>query len=448
MTPWTQLPSHRAWLDAESRRLLAFGLGAALPGGGAAYLDDDGVPDPAHGVQTWITCRTVHVHSLGALLGIPGCGPAADAALAGLTGPLRDPEHGGWYGALDADGRPHTGAGKSCYDHAFVMLAASSAALAGRPGGTELLAEATRVYVERFWDDDAGRPVDTWDVTFTHCDDYRGLNATMHSVEAMLAVADAVDALAAKPATTAVGHRAGQRDGAGHHTADPATSAVAGLLDHGDGAVWRERAARAVAFVADLAESHDGRLPEHFGRDWTPDLGLNRDRPDDKFKPYGATPGHGLEWARLILHLEAATGPDEGLVRTATALFDRAVEDAWAADGADGFVYTTDWDGVPVVRTRMHWVLAEAIGTAAALHARTGEDRFAEWYARWWDYAERYLIDRRRGSWHHELDEDNRPSAKVWPGKPDLYHAFQVTLIPRLPLAPTLAAALASGGSA
>ncbi|RPF22747.1 AGE family epimerase/isomerase [Myceligenerans xiligouense] len=418
MTPWTELPSHRAWLDAECRRLLSFGLTSGLPGGGAAYLDDDGLADPAHGLQTWITCRMVHVYSLGTLLGIPGCGPVADTALAGLTGPLRDLRHGGWYHARAADGSADADAGKSCYDHAFVMLAASSAALAGRPGGTELLAEATRVYVEKFWDDDAGLPVDTWDLAFTNRDDYRGLNATMHSVEAMLAVADAVDALTAGSATSTAWQ--------------------------GGGATWRERAARAVAFVADLAERHAGRLPEHFGPDWTPDLGLNRDQPDDRFKPYGATPGHGLEWARLILHLEAATGPDAGLVRTATTLFDRAVADAWAADGADGFVYTTDWDGEPVVRTRMHWVLAEGIGAAAALHARTGDERFAGWYARWWDYAERYLVDRRRGSWHHELDPDNRPAAKVWPGKPDLYHAFQATLIPRLPLAPSPAAALAA----
>jgi hypothetical protein len=30
----------------------------------------------------------------------------------------------------------------------------------------------------------------------------------------------------------------------------------------------------------------------------------------------------------------------------------------------------------------------------------------------------------------------------VWPGKPDLYHAVQATLIPRLPLAPSMATAL------
>ena len=63
----------------------------------------------------------------------------------------------------------------------------------------------------------------------------------------------------------------------------------------------------------------------------------------------------------------------------------------------------------------------------------------------WWAYAERYLIDRVRGSWHHQLDPDNRPIGTVWPGKPDLYHAVQATLLPRLPLALSLAAALAAG---
>ena len=414
---WLTAPTHRVWLDAECRRLLAFGTRAGLPAGGAAYLDDAGEPDPAQGVQTWVTARTAHVYCLGVLLGVPGSAPVADAALAGLTGRLRDAEHGGWFHALDADGAPDAASGKSCYDHAFVLLAASSAALAGRPGGTTLLAEAADVYLRYFWDESVGRPVDTWDVAFARADDYRGLNATMHSVEALLSVADAVEALEG-PEATAIG---------------------------GGAAAWRERAARAARFVVELADAHGDRLPEHFGPDWTPDLELNRDRPGDPFKPYGATPGHGLEWARLLLHVEAATGDDEALAAAAVRLFDRAVADGWAVDGADGFVYTTDWDGTPVERQRMHWVVAEAIGTAAALHRRTGQRRFADRYAAWWDYAERYLIDRAAGSWHHELDPANLPAATVWPGKPDLYHAVQTTLVPRLPLAPMLARALREG---
>jgi mannose/cellobiose epimerase-like protein (N-acyl-D-glucosamine 2-epimerase family) len=65
-----------------------------------------------------------------------------------------------------------------------------------------------------------------------------------------------------------------------------------------------------------------------------------------------------------------------------------------------------------------------------------GED---ESQARWWDLAERAFVDRERGSWHHELDPDNRPASRIWPGKPDVYHAYQATLLPRLPLSPSLA---------
>jgi sulfoquinovose isomerase len=94
----------------------------------------------------------------------------------------------------------------------------------------------------------------------------------------------------------------------------------------------------------------------------------------------------------------------------------------------------------------MHWVVAEAIAAAAALHRRTGEEGYARHYAEWWAYAREHLLDRGRGSWHHELDASNRPQASVWPGKPDLYHAVQATLLPRMPLAPGLARAVALSG--
>ena len=113
-------------------------------------------------------------------------------------------------------------------------------------------------------------------------------------------------------------------------------------------------------------------------------------------------------------------------------------------DGADGFVYTVDWSGQPVVRERMHWVAAEATATAAALHQATGEASYADWYATWWEHIDACFRDPEHGSWHHELSPGLEPSSQTWQGKPDTYHAFQATLIPRLPLSPTLAKALAS----
>ena len=73
--------------------------------------------------------------------------------------------------------------GKICYAHAFVILAASSALLAGRPGAKELLDEALATYDKHFWNDEIGLAVDTWNTEFTELDPYRGLNANMHTTE-------------------------------------------------------------------------------------------------------------------------------------------------------------------------------------------------------------------------------------------------------------------------
>ena len=399
MTPWSELSSHRHWLARHFEELLAFGRRTPYPGGGAAWLGTAGEPWLDRGLQTWITARTTHLYSLGALAGIPGSRPIAEAALAGLTGPLRDPVHGGWFTQVDADGA--TPDEKAAYSHAFVVLAASSASVAGLDGAADLLSEALAVFEQRFWDEAAGLAVDTWDRSFSTLDPYRGINANMHTVEAFLAASDVT----------------GDR-------------------------IWLERAARIAGFAASSAAGNSWRLPEHFDSSWTPQLEFNADRPDDKFKPYGATVGHGLEWARLLLHVEAAGATGTDWPTAAAALYERAFADGWAADGSEGFVYTTDWEGAAMVRDRMHWVVAEAIGAAAALHRRTGEPRYAADYARCWDYAERHLFDHENGSWHHQLDAANVPADTVWPGKADLYHAAQATLLPRLPLAPTLATAL------
>ena len=397
--------SEAAWLQAEAERLLRFGLDARHPAGGFAWLRDDGTPDLDRDVELWITCRMTHVYALGHLLGFPGAADLVDHGLAALQGRLHDHEHGGWFAAVGADGP--TSATKGAYEHAFVVLAASSAQVAGRPGAEALLASALEVQERHFWDEDDGAVVDVYfDPAFAELEAYRGANANMHTVEAYLAAADVT----------------GDRR-------------------------WLERADRIVhRFVHGAAGGHGWRLPEHFDPQWRPLLDYHRDQPEHPFRPYGATVGHAFEWARLALHLEAALGDASSqLCADAEAFFARAVADGWNVDGAPGFVYTTDWDGTPVVRHRLHWVINEATNAAAVLHLATGEDTYADWYRTWWDEAEQYFIDRDAGSWRHELDADNRPAASVWSGKPDLYHALQAVLVPRLPLTPSLATAVAAG---
>ena len=399
-------PGHVRRLAVETDRLLEFGA-AARTMDGFGWLDDAGRLDVTRPTELWITCRMTHVHALGALLGRPGCAELADHGIAALAGAFGDPEHGGWFTSVDRDGPVDTA--KGAYPHAFVILAAASAAAAGRPGAAELLDAALDVSLRHFWDDDAGMVVESWDRTFSAAEPYRGGNAAMHTVEAYLAAADA----------------------------------------SGDRA-WLDRAIRTTERVLELARGNHWRIPEHFDTELRPLWEYNADAPADPFRPYGATIGHSLEWSRLALNASAALlargdAPPDRMLADATALFDAAVRDGWHVDGAPGFVYTVDWEGNPVVRRRLHWVLCEALAAAATLFHVTGEERFDEAYRRWWEYAEAHLIDHNGGSWWHELTPTHAVSRTVWSGKPDVYHALQAALIPRLPPAPSLASALAQG---
>ncbi|HEX8303355.1 MAG TPA: AGE family epimerase/isomerase [Jatrophihabitans sp.] len=404
--PWAALPSHRTWLAAECDRLLDFAAGSAHPDGGFAWLDDNGLALLDKPIQTYITCRMTHVFALGQLLGRPGMGPLADHGVTALLGRLRDAEHGGWFTAVGPDGAPVEGP-KRAYEHAFVVLAASSAVAAGRDGAAQLLTDALAVIEERFWIEEDGLLADEWDSEWRTLDPYRGVNANMHAVEAFLAAAD-----------------------------------VTGL------SIWRERALRMVERVVHgFARSNSWSLPEHFDTSWQALPAYNTEDRSHQFRPYGVTIGHLMEWARLALHLRAALGPaaPEWLLPDAESLFRAGVRLGWAVDGAAGFVYTVDWDGAPVVRNRLHWVLAEAIAAAAALGRVTGDPEYERWYRLWWDHAAALFLDPVGGSWRHELDFQNRPAATVWSGKPDVYHALQTTIVPLLPLAPTFATALARG---
>ncbi|UFU03348.1 AGE family epimerase/isomerase [Ruania suaedae] len=404
---WLINPAHTRWLESETDALLDFASGSMVQEG-FAYLSNEGDPVPAQGSPLWLTCRMIHCFALGALLGRPGSATMVDHGLRALSAHFRDEVHGGWYAQVGHDGPMDET--KAAYAHAFVILAGASAASAARPGGKELLEEALTVSLQRFWREDEGMVVESYDRSFTELEDYRGVNANMHTVEAYLAAADVT----------------------------------------GDDA-WLERATRITRRVVnDFARAQSWRIPEHFDSAWRPLLDYNMDSPSDPFRPAGATIGHWFEWSRLTLHVRAAwasrgVSAEDWMLEGAQALFDLGVTEGWDVDGADGFVYTVDWDGKPLVRERMHWVVTEALAAAAALYRVTGDANLAAWYQLWWEYAAVHLIDTELGSWVHELAPDNGLSTTVWEGKPDVYHAVQATLIPRLPLTPVLAPALAQG---
>ena len=99
-----------------------------------------------------------------------------------------------------------------------------------------------------------------------------------------------------------------------------------------------------------------------------------------------------------------------------------------------------------MVRARLHWVVCVAVAAAAAWRTEPGAPGSVEaldgQHATWWGYAREHLVDVDRGGWAHELSPQNRPAAGTWSGKPDVYHAYQATIIALLPPARSLAGAL------
>lgn len=395
----------QAAMSDEALRLLDFGAQSRTEHG-FGWLSDEGTVDDAQGVQLWITGRMTHCFSLAALMGLSQYAPLATHGIAALrSGALRAESDGGWYSRVEMDGSVAPGL-RTSYDHAFVVLAASSARLAGVEQADELLREAIESFERLWWDEAAGMVVDARDPQTLEVDPYRGVNANMHWVEALLG------------AWGATGER-----------------------EH------LERASRIAARVASMFTDHAFRLPEHFNEAWEPLLDYNRDIPADKFRPFGSTPGHWLEWARLFAQLayacdEAGVARDERLDAIPPFMYRLALLEGWGVDGQPGFVYTTDFEGHPVVAQRMHWVLCEAIATAQTLKLMTGDASYGHDVALFWEYARRYLIEA-PGQWRHELDALNAPAQGTWAGKPDIYHAFQTMIIGTLPLSASFAAGLA-----
>lgn len=376
----------RRFFDEEARRLLRFGSRSRVPGG-FGWLADDGSVDSSRGIHLWITGRMTHCFALGRLIGACGDpdnvgGPdlAAHGVVALLDGPLRDREAGAWRSQVALEGAPAAGPLVS-YDHSFVVLAAASALLARVPRADELLEAGLEAFERLWWDEDAGMVVDSRAPGTMAVDPYRGANANMHTVEALLG-------------------------------AYAATGDVLHL----------ERALRITSRISEQFEKHDFRLPEHYDESWSPLLDYNRDVPADAFRPFGSTIGHWLEWSRLMVEVRTACAA-RGLACPARLdvipqhMYRKALLEGWGPDGEPGFVYTVDFDGRPVVAQRMYWVLCEAIGAAETLRESTGDtsydldvDAFASW-------ARTYLIER-PGEWREELDSKNRPASGTCPASP------------------------------
>ena len=389
----TQRPAHRLWLLQQAGHLFDFFQTAAInPKGGFFPLGNNSIPQPVGpgGALRQIhdTARMVHCFVMAQQLGLPGADRVIDHGMHYLWNGHRDPQHGGYFWGVDDDSIPNPT--KQAYGHAFVLLAASSAKVAGHPDADRLIADITDILLTRFWADQAGATTEENAADWQSLGNYRGQNSNMHLTEALMAAFEAT------------------------HDRMYLTMAerIADLIIN--------RHARAMGW----------RVAEHFHADWSVDPDYSG---DPMFRPFGTTPGHALEWSRLLVQLHELGGKRLPWLREAAeALFLHTCAIGWDPHKG-GFYYTLDWADKPAQPDRYWWPCCEGIAAAAVLRASGGGQAFEDWYARIWSFSATHLIDRQGGAWHPELDSNLAPVNRVFSGKPDIYHAVQACLIPLVP---------------
>lgn len=369
------------WLRQHVFRVLDFYYPDCIDhryGGYIAHLSDrDGHVYDGRAKHLVSSCRLVFDFGVGALLDGPDwCYTAAGHGVNFLLDEWRQGD-GGYPWLLS--GREVADPRRTCYGHAFVLLAYATAAKAGVPRAHAAVHETADLVVERFWEDEhdlcRGTLTADWEEP-TAAADHRGQNENMHVCEAFLAAYEATgeDAYLDRAFTVA------------------------------------ERLAR------DIADEGDGLVWEHYTGEWEIDW-----TPGDH--PRGYLTGHLFEWAKLLCQLAEHRDAD-WLVPRAERLFEAGVEYGWD-DDRGGFVYRVGRDGEPLETTRQYWPACEAIGASARLAAATGEDDYWTWYDRVWTDAWETLVNRAHGNWYYKvtpdgaLHEDLDPTPRYKAG----YHA-------------------------
>ncbi|MEL6683857.1 MAG: AGE family epimerase/isomerase [Pseudomonadota bacterium] len=381
---WVHSDTHRDWLTSQSKSLLSFFDASRQDSPGFALLDHDGTPLDSDVQALHTTTRLIHSYALGSLQDHPGADQMVEHGMAYLNGHHKDQVHGGYIWSLQGDAILDDK--KLAYGHVFVLLAASSAKLVGHPDADALIDDISDVLNRQFWDEDAGLFREEWHRDWTSFSDYRGMNANMHGVEALLAAYEATGRT-----------------------------------------VYLQRAGRILDFFTNhMAPANQWRLPEHYHIDWSVDQSY---AGNHMFRPAGTTPGHSFELGRLLLQYWDLMGrPDTGAPHNARNLITQAMRDAWLPDG--GLAYTLHFDGTVADASRFWWPVTEAINAFAALILLEKNPEDEARYRQLWQFADRVFIDHRHGGWFPAIDDDGAPTSSIFAGKPDIYHALQACLFP------------------
>ena len=168
------------------------------------------------------------------------------------------------------------------YGYAFVILAGSFAFKIGIKEGKELAEEAWNFMNKYFWEEKYSAYADELSPDLKILNPYRGQNANMHTVEALIA---AYEILKEKK-----------------------------YLDRAN--------LIAQQFAVNLASQSQNQIWEHYDSSWKIDWEYNKDKPDDAYRPWGFQPGHQVEWSKLLLQLNVHS-PEDWKIERSIYLFEK-----------------------------------------------------------------------------------------------------------------------------
>lgn len=331
--------------------------------------------------QLWLASRVLRSE-----YSVPGLREAADNGFRFLRDRMWDPQHGGFYWSVDPAGtkvlQPH----KHLYGQAFALYALAEYYLAS--GNAEAWALAGRLFdllESRAHDGTHGGYREffgqDWNAAPPGVNPYLGapadlklMNTHMHLMEAF---------------TTYV--RAG------------------------GGLRARERLAELVAIESHAVIRHQWMAgTDRHRADWTPvieDSGAGATR---------VSYGHDVENVWLIADalraLDQPTTPYHGLFR---GLFDAAVRFGW--DNQAGGFFDSGLPGQPADRrAKIWWVQAEGLVGALAMFEMTREPRYADVFARAWQFVDSKQTDWTSGEWFEAIEPTGEPrrgnKAHQWKG--------------------------------
>jgi cellobiose epimerase len=296
-----------------------------------------------------------------------------------------DHEHGGFFWAVDVDGRPtkRFGGEKHAYGIAFGIYASAGSYEATHDAAAlELAKKAFR------WLDE-------------HAHDSRNGGY----FEALTAAGEPIFAAALRPAD-AIGTRYGYKS---MNTHIHLLEALAGLY-----AVWpdpalRSRLEEVFQIVRDKIYVPPGCLHLYFNPDW---------RPVPEFDSFG----HDIETAYLLTEAAAILGkPDDAAAWTAARhLVDHALEYGFDSEHG-GFYNEGTTFGRDVTKQKIWWVEAEGLNALLLMHERFGREtpRYWEAFLKQWDFISHKQVDADHGGWYSTIAPDgaapvNQPKSDRW----------------------------------